>query len=96
MANDDLEIARKILRGAWAPQRQRRKAHAGSVAPASFREIDGLELARQYATHRKIEKASGLQAPPPTHRFGEAGSESGLGGMMRNWARELRSRFASD
>lgn len=89
MANDDLEIARRILRGAWVPQRRRRKSAEG-VEPAVFREIDGRELARQYATHRRIEKASVLQAPEAANRFGEPGA----GGVMRGWARGLRARFA--
>lgn len=71
MANDDLEIARQLLRGGWKPQRQRR-APRHDLVPAVFREIDGGELARQYATHRKIEEGAGRLKPARPNRFGSA------------------------
>ena len=81
MSNDDFDIARKILQGAWSPQGQRSTARPSTV-PASFREIDGRELARQYVTHRKIAVgAHGAGAPR------EPGSELGA------WARDLHARI---
>ena len=83
MSNDDFDIARTILHGAWSPQGQRGNISPSTV-PASFREIDGRELARQYVTHRKIAvgaAAGGAGAPP------EPGSKLGA------WARDLHARI---
>lgn len=82
MQNDDFEIARKILRG-WTPQAPAGSAPV-SLLPASFREIDGRELARQYATHRKIAVAAGPGAP---------GYPREPGSRLANWARELHARM---
>lgn len=92
--NDDLEIARSMLRGAWRPPRPRRAA-AAVVTPASFREIDGGELARQYATHRTIatELPSGDEAAAGRHSV--AGRGQG-GGKLRGWALSLRARLSAD
>lgn len=92
MLNDDLEIARKMLRGGWAPPRQRR-ASRQALGPASFREIDGSELARQYATHRRIEKTSGLGVPTHASGFRADEDQPRFGGRMLNWARVLRARL---
>ncbi|WP_421693526.1 hypothetical protein [Aestuariivirga sp.] len=80
MAIDDFEIARKILQG-WTPQHQEGPVPQ-SLLPASFREIDGRELARQYATHRKIAGATGA---PATQR--EPGSR------LASWARDFHARM---
>ncbi len=95
MLNDDLEIARKMLRGGWVPPRERRLPRS-ALGPASFREIDGSELARQYATHRRIEKTSSLGAPSRAGRFGSDEGQQRIGGRMLNWARELRARLGFD
>ena len=94
MMKDDLEIASMMLRGAWTPTR-RRRATKDLLAPAVFREIDGGELARQYATHRTIEANSALGSPSSEQRFGFPGDSRGRGGLL-DWARGLRSRLVAD
>lgn len=94
MLNDDLEIARKMLRGGWAPPRQRRLSRQ-ALDPASFREIDGGELARQYATHRRIEGTSGPEKPARVQRFVYE-DEPRFGGRMLGWARDLKARLKFD
>lgn len=95
MMNDDLDIARRMLRGGWKPPRQRRLPQQ-AFGPASFREIDGGELARQYATHRRIEKNEGLGAPSPALRYRTDENGRRSGGRVLNWARELRARLNLD
>ena len=92
---DDLEIARMMLRGAWKPTRRRRRATKDLLAPAVFREIDGGELARQYATHRTIEANSALGGLSGERRFGSPRENSGRGGLI-DWVRSLRSRLVAD
>lgn len=82
MPQDDLEIARRLLRG-WTPQTLRGEK-APSLLPAPFREIDGRELARQYVTHRKITVAG---RPGPTGLPPEPGSR------LAAWARDLHARM---
>ena len=94
MMKDDLEIARMMLRGAWTPAR-RRRATKDLLVPAVFREIDGGELARQYATHRTIEANSALGKPSAEQRFGFPVETRGRGGLI-DWVRSLRSRLAAD
>lgn len=95
MLNDDLEIARKLLRGGWTPPRRRRLPRQ-ALDPASFREIDGTELARQYATHRKIASAPVAGAARAQKRFDYPDDPPAFGGRMLNWARELRSRLSPE
>lgn len=94
MLNDDLEIARKMLRGGWTPPRQRRLSRQ-ALDPASFREIDGGQLARQYATHRRIEKTAKINTTAPVQRLVYE-DEPRFGGRMLNWARELKARLNFD
>ena len=94
MINDDLEIARRLLRGAWTPGRRRRAAKA-PLAPAAFREIDGGELARQYATHRTIAANSALAVTSGEGRERVMSEDRGRGGLI-DWALSLRSRLAAE
>ena len=95
MMNDDLEIARKLLQGGWTPPRRRRlPRHA--LDPASFREIDGVELARQYATHRRIANAPAAGAAKAQNRLVYPDDPPAFGGRMLNWARELRLRLGGE
>ena len=95
MLNDDLEIARKLLHGGWRPPRRRRPAQQ-SVMPAVFREIDGGELARQYATRREIEAASSLGRPSREDRMRARKAEQNNAGGLLDWARGLRWRFSTE
>lgn len=95
MLNDDLEIARKLLQGAWHPPRRRRISRE-ALGPATFREIDGSELARQYATHRRIEGAPVTGSPRRDPRLAYPDDPPAFGGRMLNWARDLRGRRSED
>jgi hypothetical protein len=53
MRNKEFEIVRDLIAGR-APPAQDAAYQSLTLAPASFREIDGEVLARQYVAHRKF------------------------------------------
>lgn len=53
MRNEEFDIVRDLIAGRGPKMRE--TAYPGhALAPASFREIDGEVLARQYVAHRKF------------------------------------------
>jgi hypothetical protein len=59
MRNEEFEIVRDLISGRgdeWSAA----PYPARSIAPASFREIDGYELARQYVAHRQFRESERL------------------------------------
>jgi hypothetical protein len=53
MRNKEFDIVRDLIAGRTPPAPE--TTHQGlTLAPASFREIDGKVLARQYVAHRKF------------------------------------------
>jgi hypothetical protein len=86
MRNEEFEIVRDLIsgRGPQAPEPQ----YGGQAAtPASFREIDGLELARQYVAHRKFRESEALAQQIAT---GKAVPDGAPTGVLRG---ERRSDF---
>lgn len=64
MPGKEFEIARKLMQDRKldpAPEARTRMA----PEPATFREIDGRELARQYVAHRKLAEAETRGLPVP-------------------------------
>lgn len=66
MRNEEFEVVRDLIAGR-APEAPRHSFTGHALAPASFREIDGEILARQYVAHRKF-----LETEAMAERFGEA------------------------
>lgn len=59
MRNEEFDIVRDLMTGRmqrWSPS----PYTARDLQPASFREIDGQELARQYVAHRKFRESERL------------------------------------
>lgn len=56
MRNEEFEIARDLM-SRRGQQWQGAPFTARSIEPASFREIDGSELARQYVAHLKFRES---------------------------------------
>lgn len=59
MRNEEFDIVRDLIAGRgqrWSPSPYTSR----SIEPASFREIDGQELARQYVAHRKFRELERL------------------------------------
>lgn len=80
MRNEEFEIVRDLIsgRGPQAPE----PVYGGrAAAPASFREIDGLELARQYVAHRKFRESEALAQRLEN---GEALPDSARSGLLRS------------
>ena len=103
MRNEEFEIVRDLIsgRGPQVPE----PAHISyAIPPASFREIDGQELARQYVAHRKFRESEALalrtgaadatvHIAPATHLRGEhRPSEVSSGGWLSSWTRVLWRR----
>lgn len=64
MRNEEFDIVRDLMTGRmqrWSPS----PYTARDLQPASFREIDGQELARQYVAHRKFRESERLQEADP-------------------------------
>lgn len=53
MRNEEFEVVRDLISGR-APQTPEPTYAGRTLAPASFREIDGEVLARQYVAHRRF------------------------------------------
>ncbi len=66
MRNEEFDVVRDLLAGR-APEGPEYSFTGHVLAPASFREIDGEILARQYVAHRKF-----LETEAMAQRFGEA------------------------
>lgn len=59
MRNEEFDIVRDLMTGRlqrWSPS----PYTARDLQPATFREIDGQELARQYVAHRKFRESERL------------------------------------
>jgi hypothetical protein len=59
MRNEEFEVARGLIAGR-APESREHAFTGHALAPASFREIDGDILARQYVAHRKFLETEAL------------------------------------
>jgi hypothetical protein len=59
MRNKEFEVARGLIAGR-GPEAREHPFTGHALAPASFREIDGEILARQYVAHRKFLETEAL------------------------------------
>ena len=59
MRNEEFEVARGLIAGR-TPEARQHMFTGHALAPASFREIDGDILARQYVAHRKFLETEAL------------------------------------
>lgn len=59
MRNEEFEVARGLIAGR-SPETREHAFTGHALAPASFREIDGDVLARQYVAHRKFLETEAL------------------------------------
>jgi hypothetical protein len=59
MRNEEFEVVKDLMSGR-GPQLGESAYGSHGVAPASFREIDGQVLARQYVAHRKFLETEAL------------------------------------
>jgi hypothetical protein len=59
MRNEEFEVARGLIAGR-TPETREHGFTGHALAPASFREIDGDILARQYVAHRKFLESEAL------------------------------------
>ena len=66
MRNEEFDVVRDLIAGR-AAEAPRRNLGGHALAPASFREIDGEILARQYVAHRKF-----LETEAMAESFGTA------------------------
>ncbi len=89
MRNEEFEIVRDLIAGR-GPHVAGSSYGTQTVTPASFREIDGLELARQYVAHRKFRESEALAQRLES---GEALPDSVRTGILRG---EHRSDPASE
>jgi hypothetical protein len=64
MRNEEFEVVRDLIAGR-APRAPGHVLPGHALAPASFREIDGEILARQYVAHRKF-----LETEAMARKFG--------------------------
>lgn len=59
MRNEEFEVVRNLIAGR-SPELREQAFTGHGLAPASFREIDGDILARQYVAHRKFLETEAL------------------------------------
>lgn len=79
MRNEEFQIVRDLMSGR-DPAATPPVTSAHALAPTSFREIDGQELARQYVAHRKLRDAEALARQ---REAGEMPSEAQIKGVLR-------------
>jgi hypothetical protein len=79
MRNEEFQIVRDLMSGR-APASAPPVTSAHSLAPTSFREIDGQELARQYVAYRKLRESEALARQ---REAGEMPSEAAIMGVLR-------------
>jgi hypothetical protein len=79
MRNEEFQIVRDLMSGR-DPASATPVTSAHSLAPTSFREIDGHELARQYVAHRKLRESEALARQ---REAGELPSEAAIMGVLR-------------
>lgn len=108
MGSQEFDIVRDLIDNRWQPQQE--NGHALQLAPASFREIDGRELARQYVAHRRLLEASrsepgapvrpvlrATRSDPTTSVTAPEAAQNGAeggGGIVSGWFSRLRAPFA--
>jgi hypothetical protein len=61
MRNEEFDVVRDLIAGR-AAEAPRRNLGGHALAPATFREIDGEILARQYVAHRKFLETEAMAA----------------------------------
>ena len=79
MRNEEFQIVRDLMSGR-APASPPTVTSAHALAPCSFREIDGQDLARQYVAHRKLRESEALARQ---REAGELPSEAEIMGVLR-------------
>ena len=79
MRNEEFQIVRDLMSGR-APASATPVITSQSLAPTSFREIDGQELARQYVAHRKLRESEALARQ---REAGELPPEAAIMGVLR-------------
>jgi hypothetical protein len=83
MRNKEFDIVRDLMAGRTPPPPE--ATHQGlTLAPASFREIDGEVLARQYVAHRKFLESEAQAKKSGTEEILASGTRTpGLRGERR-------------
>lgn len=79
MRNEEFQIVRDLISGR-APASAAPVITPQSLAPSSFREIDGQELARQYVAYRKLRESEALARQ---REAGELPSEAQIMGVLK-------------
>jgi hypothetical protein len=87
MRNEEFDIVRDLIAGR-GPKPAQPTYSGHSIAPASFREIDGQELARQYVAYRKLRESEAL-----AEQTGAEKPDAALMGVLRG---ERRLSEAAD
>jgi hypothetical protein len=86
MRNEEFEVVRDLIAGR-APEAHGRTFSRPAIAPASFREIDGEILARQYVAHRKF-----METEAMNQRIANAGDKHDV--VLRGERRQTGARPA--
>lgn len=79
MRNEEFQIVRDLMSGR-SPVSAPPATSAHALAPTSFREIDGQELARQYVAHRKLRESEALARQ---REAGELPPEAQIMGVLK-------------